>query len=59
MDESTLKFEPGIKAEVKQGKKVLADFEDTEVYSVFEANSMYIKIVSKTTKKEITVHCKK
>jgi hypothetical protein len=59
MDESTLKFEPGIKAEVKQGKKVLADFEDTEVYSIFGETEMVIKIVSKSTKKEITVHCKR
>jgi len=55
-----LKFEPGFAAEVKVGKKIIADFEDTEIYSKFSEDGMIVlKIISKTAKKEIQIQFKK
>ena len=58
-DESLLKFEPNVKAEVTVGKKKITEFDDTEVYTLFDLDTSYIKIVSKSTKKEIIIELKK
>lgn len=59
MDESLLKFESGVKAEVIVGKKKITEFDDTEVYTLFDLDYSYIKIISKSTKKEIVITLKK